>query len=542
MRIPRTCLALGLLLLTSSAQAQALSGVLDKVSGRSLPSDVVDAELENTAVDTAVDSFRHAAEEATGRMIAADGEGEKARPRLEEVATEAVVRFDETARSRLLEAKRDGLLTTQELASTLAAVRDGETDRLLDELEAAAGNKAAPPRDVEYRSGLAHAKAMAEYIVVERNPLSRWGLLAVAVAGTLSLVALLGRFFRALLERTGAGGPWMAWVAPVRGPIVVVAFALGAWVGIGPLWLPSSVEASLAGLLRMTLGVAGLWALWKWSDPLARWLPRLALRHWDQAQDELVDLMRKALRVMAVVGFLVFLAQEVLGADLQTLLASLGLLGLAASVAAQDTLRNLLGSVTLHSDRPFFAGDLVKFDKYFGHIEEIGFRSTTLRTLEGPLVVIPNAELVQREVLNYSRRRSVRHSYTVGLVYGTPQEHLERALAIVREVVGENAPGDGQDSAAVLHDLGEHSLQIRVWYDSPTGDYWEAMAHRGEVNRQILYRLREAGLEFAFPTQTVFVAAEEGESARQGHGEDEAAPEELGDLDRLLLVDDDEAA
>lgn len=200
------------------------------------------------------------------------------------------------------------------------------------------------------------------------------------------------------------------------------------------------------------------------------------------------------------IGLLLFL-QNVLHYNISSLLAGLGIGGLAVAFAAQDTLSNVFGAVMIFIDRPFKVGDAVSIEGFEGAIETIGLRSTRLRTWDGTLVTIPNRTVASANINNLAARPMRRTNFTIGLIYDTPTAKLEEALAIVRDILKDH-PSTGQ-YRAYFNKFGDFSLDILVQHWSNLMDYDKYLQSLEEINLEIKHRFEAAGIEFAFPTQTI---------------------------------------
>jgi MscS family membrane protein len=226
-------------------------------------------------------------------------------------------------------------------------------------------------------------------------------------------------------------------------------------------------------------------------------------------------LVRKTLRaILWSIGAL-FILNSVFNQDIGALLAGLGIAGLAVSLAAQDSLKNLFGSVTIVLDRPFQVGERIVYSGYDGVIEEIGLRSTKLRTLTGHVVTIPNASIVSDPVENIGRRPSIRRIMNVTITYDTPREKIQQAVEILRDILEEDGirepihpviNGDELPPRVYFNDYNAESLNLFLiyWFAPPA--YWDYMEHAQRLNLRIFEEFEKAGIEFAFPTQTVYLA------------------------------------
>jgi MscS family membrane protein len=190
------------------------------------------------------------------------------------------------------------------------------------------------------------------------------------------------------------------------------------------------------------------------------------------------------------------------------LLAGLGLGGLAFALAAQKTVENLFGSLSLAIDAPFRVGDFVKIEDFVGTVEAIGLRSTNIRTLDRTLVSIPNGRLAEMRVESYSVRDRLRLACTVGLVYGTSASQMRQVLEGLEAVLRAHPLIWPEAVIVRFKELGASSLDIEIMAWFRTSDWSKFQLIRQEVLLQFLQIVEGAGTGFAFPTRTVHVVRE----------------------------------
>ena len=238
------------------------------------------------------------------------------------------------------------------------------------------------------------------------------------------------------------------------------------------------------------------------------------IRRWAEKSNSQIDQMlapmvQKSLRVTIVIIVGLFIVESLSGKPIGTLLAGLGVGGLAVALAAQETIKNFFGSLVIMSDKPFQIGERVKLGEYDGMIEAVGMRSTRLRTLEGHLITIPNSDVASRAVQNIGKRPFIRRVSNITITYDTPPEKVEKAVEIIREIL-DNHEGMHPDRPprVYFNEFNDASLNIMMiyWYEPP--DYWNFVAFSNKVNMEILRRFNAEGIDFAFPTQTVYVAGD----------------------------------
>lgn len=214
---------------------------------------------------------------------------------------------------------------------------------------------------------------------------------------------------------------------------------------------------------------------------------------------------RSLMGIIWAVGFVMALNNA--GVNVGTLIASLGIGGLAFALAAQDTIKNIFGGITIFTDRPFRIGDRIKVDGFDGIIEDIGIRSTRLRTLERCLVTIPNYKIVEASVENISQEPMRRILAKIGLTYDTTPEKMNQAIEILKSMPKSVKGIDENDIYVFFSDFADFSMIITfIYFIKKESDIVETIS---AVNLGVLSTFNKAGLQFAFPTQTLHLKADE---------------------------------
>ena len=290
------------------------------------------------------------------------------------------------------------------------------------------------------------------------------------------------------------------------GPVLLVS---GLRVGLFFLLLPEMVAGLAHTLVSILFVLALAYVVYCFVDVVDHWLTAFSQKTESKLDDMLAPVVRKSLRVTIVLLAFVQVATILSDKPITSLLAGLGVGGLALALAAQDTIKNFFGSLMLFVDKPFEMGDRIVVGGVDGPVEEVGLRSTRIRNLEGHLVTIPNGELAHQEIQNISKRPFIKRVANITVTYDTPPEKVERAVEILKEIL-ENHEGMTPDlpPRVVFNEFLDAALNILViyWYSPP--NHWDFMAFNQRTNLEILRRFHDEGIEFAFPTQTLYLAGD----------------------------------
>lgn len=336
-----------------------------------------------------------------------------------------------------------------------------------------------------------------------------WKVLVFCATILLSLV--LGKLARFVMERMAKHSREQLTgllLKSLSRPVVMAAFTLGWWISITILINlgPNIISmAESAGYILNAIVIG--YALYSLVDIVDHYLLGLARKTKSKVDDVLAPLVGKSIRITVFVLVLLNIIQQVSGKSITTILAGLGVGGLAIALAGQDTIKNFFGSLVILMDKPFEIGERIVVDNHDGPVESIGFRSTRIRTLEGHQVTIPNSEMVNKTVQNIGKRPYIRRLANITVTYDTPPEKVQRALDIIKEILNNHEGMNPEFPPRVyFNGFNDSSLNIIMiyWYHPP--DYWKYMQLSELVNLQILKRFNAEGIDFAFPTQTIHLA------------------------------------
>lgn len=285
-------------------------------------------------------------------------------------------------------------------------------------------------------------------------------------------------------------------------PLNLLLLAIGVRWSSHALHLPPTLRELVGNVLTVVTTMFLAWGVTRGVDALRKVLidPRVAASA-SKLDDQLVPMADKAVKAV-IWSMALLIAFSNLGYDILSLLTGLGIGGLAVAMAAQATLSNLLGSVTIFADQPFGVDDLITVGEHTGVVTEVGLRAVRIRTFEGFVVTIPNATVVNHALVNRTIGGRWRHQATLGLVYGTTSEQLELAIRVLREVFDAH-PRIEPDHVVRFLAFGDSSLQLTYAFHAQAGPAGAWLDVISEVNLAIKRRFDEAGLQMAFPTMSV---------------------------------------
>jgi len=301
-------------------------------------------------------------------------------------------------------------------------------------------------------------------------------------------------------------------------PASLAVFTVALMLGLAGIRMSPVLGGFWHKVYLLLFSIAVLWYAFNLVSVVELLLHRLTARTRSTLDDQVVPLIRKTLRIFLVVVGVLFILDSVFQQDIGAWLAGLGIAGIAISLAAQDSLKNLFGSITILFDQPFQIGDRISYKGFDGVVKEIGFRSTKVQTGAGNLVTIPNSNIVNDPVENIGVRKSIRRILNVTITYDTPPEKIREGIDILRGILEEpdlrepihaTIDGDEFPPRVYFNDYNPDSLNLFViyWFAPPA--YWDYLEHAQKLNLRIFEEFSKAGIDFAFPTQTLYLAGDQ---------------------------------
>ena len=342
------------------------------------------------------------------------------------------------------------------------------------------------------------------------NTAAEWLIaLGVGIAVLIGLRVVLGAIVRRLASFVGATETRLDDIALniVKHTKLLFLLIVGLYAGSVFLVLPEAMRGSLESIIVIAFLIQiGLWVSYLVSE-------------WVTTQTALTDETsgRRATTIgviatpvrIAVWSLVLLISLDNLGIDITALIAGLGVGGIAIALATQNILGDLFSSLSIVLDRPFEIGDFVIVGGDMGTVERIGLKTTRVRALSGEIIVFSNSDLLQSRIQNYKQMQQRRVVFELGVTYQTPADQVEAIPGMVREII--EAQEHTRYDRGHFQSFGPSSLDFQFVFTMLVPDFAAKADAQHAINLAILRRFEAEGIEFAYPTQTLFV--ERGESA-----------------------------
>jgi MscS family membrane protein len=289
----------------------------------------------------------------------------------------------------------------------------------------------------------------------------------------------------------------------LNGPVKIISFVIFLRIGLEVFSWPAMVQTVLTKGFTIIVAISLTYTVLKFIDLVLGYWKQRAGDNRDKTFDEqLFPIIRKSLKMFVIV-IATLVTLDNIGVNITAAIASLSIGGLAIGLAAQDTLANLFGAVSVFLDKPFRIGDRVKVEAVDGAVEAIGLRSTRVRTLDGHLASIPNKILGNSTIVNVTERPTIKTEMNFGVTYDTSTEKLKLALKILDEVF--RAHPKTIDLIVSFNKFADSALNIQVVHWWGGTDARQQLAGMQEMNLKIKERFDAERIDFAFPSQTHYV-------------------------------------
>jgi len=298
--------------------------------------------------------------------------------------------------------------------------------------------------------------------------------------------------------------------SPIRLAIAVLLFR----TGLVPLGIGVKATGFLSALLSALFIVAVTWLLLRVTDVLSSVVKERLVERGEVGATALVPPGRKFVKaIVAIFAFVAILSN--FGFNVAALLAGLGVGGIAVALAAQKSIENLFGGIILYVDRPVRVGDFCRFGDKMGTVEEIGIRSTQVRTLDHTVITIPNATFSNMEIDNITARERIRLLAVVTVRYETTPDQLRYILVEIRKLLYRHERIIPDTPRVRFINFGAYSLDIEVVAYVNTTDWAEFLGIREDIFLRIMDIIDASGSGFAFPSQTLYMGKDDGLKAER---------------------------
>ena len=340
------------------------------------------------------------------------------------------------------------------------------------------------------------------------NTIENWGISILIILGAIIIVKLLSLLGKKVIKPFVTGTDnhlddviFYSLEAPVKFAIIL----LGIWIAIHRLVYPDSFVKVVDNAYSILIVLDITWFF-------GRLFSSLLQVYWGkqsngQANKMMPIIKRTILVIVWLIGIVMALSN--VGVNISALLGTLGIGGIAFALAAQDTVKNVFGTFTILTDKPFSIGDTIRVDSYEGTVVDVGVRSTKIMNYDKRIITFPNYKITDTSIVNISSEPMRRVVLNLGLTYDTTSEKMKEALELLKSIPKrvENVSSNPSDIVAVFTEYSDSALVIMyIYFIEKQGDI---LGVTSNMNMEILAAFNKAGLNLAFPTRTVYIQKEE---------------------------------
>ena len=340
------------------------------------------------------------------------------------------------------------------------------------------------------------------------NTIENWGISILIILGAIIIVKLLSLLGKKVIKPFVTGTDnhlddviFYSLEAPVKFAIIL----LGIWIAIHRLVYPDSFVKVVDNAYSILIVLDITWFF-------GRLFSSLLQVYWGkqsngQANKMMPIIKRTILVIVWLIGIVMALSN--VGVNISALLGTLGIGGIAFVLAAQDTVKNVFGTFTILTDKPFSIGDTIRVDSYEGTVVDVGVRSTKIMNYDKRIITFPNYKITDTSIVNISSEPMRRVVLNLGLTYDTTSEKMKEALELLKSIPKrvENVSSNPSDIVAVFTEYSDSALVIMyIYFIEKQGDI---LGVTSNMNMEILAAFNKAGLNLAFPTRTVYIQKDE---------------------------------
>lgn len=340
------------------------------------------------------------------------------------------------------------------------------------------------------------------------NTVEDWGISALIIIGTIIIAKLVSFFnkkvLKAFTKKTTTKVDDIVYNS-IESPVVFAIALVGMWVAIHRLVYPDSFVKAVDAAYKILIVLNVTWFFTRLINSLIEvyWVNKAddSQRTKRHTSKMMPVIKRTILVIVWIVGIIMALSN--VGVNISALLGTLGIGGIAFALAAQDTVKNIFGAFTIFTDRPFSIGDTVKIDSFEGTIIDVGVRSTKMRNYDKRVITFPNYKIADASLINISSEPMRRVVLKLGLTYDTTPEKMKEGMDLLRDMPAKVEYVSSKDLVVQFSDFLDSALIITfIYFIEKNGNIGEVNSN---VNMEILTDFNKAGLNFAFPSQTLYI-------------------------------------
>jgi len=340
--------------------------------------------------------------------------------------------------------------------------------------------------------------------VVLGNTIEDWGIATGIVLGSFIATKIaywiIANVVKNLTKKTKTNLDDVL-IETLEKPIIYSILIWGYWVAIHTVDLKSTLLFFLQGVASVSIILTLTSIVSRVFDALVTEIVQPYVEKTEGGADNyMLPIIRKVTKAI-IWAFGVIIGLDNIGFDITAMIAGLGIGGLALALAAQDSVKNIFAGVMIFLDKPFKIKDRIQIEGFDGVVEEVGLRSTRIRTLDGRIVTIPNSTFTDNSVVNVTSQPALKITLNLGLTYDTSEVDMQKGVDILKQIVADHSEILEPDCAVGFKDFGDFSLGILFLYYIKPDAHW--LDSQNTISKEVLKRFNEAGLDFAFPTQTL---------------------------------------
>lgn len=345
--------------------------------------------------------------------------------------------------------------------------------------------------------------------VYHGNTLDNWlisfFIILIAIVLTKGIIWLNKGYMQKLIKKSRTNLDDILFSA-LEKPVLLGVILIAIWLATSRLNLNIKIHEIITNSYQILIILTATWFFARLASTLldeyatpVKSADKLSKAHFNK---RLLPLLKRTILVLIwAIGIVMSLNN--IGVKVTTLLGTLGIGGIAFALAAQDTIKNIFGGITLFTDRPFTIGDTVRFDSTEGKVLDIGIRSTRIKTYDNRIVTVANSKIMDALVTNITSEPSRRVVLKIGLTYDTSYEQMQKAIDLLKAIPAKIDDINQEAVKTSFSDFGDSALIITyIYFIKKSADTMQATS---KVNFEILRSFNEANLNFAFPSQTIYI-------------------------------------